>query len=99
MVVLVLKYVKPAEDVERLLPAHRDWLRRHYRDGKFICSGPREPRTGGVILANVANEVEAMKLVVDDPFFTEKVAEYEVIRFAPTMHDPRFAPFISHDER
>jgi uncharacterized protein YciI len=94
MVVLVLKYVKPLEDVERLMPAHREFLDRFYREGKFICSGPREPRTGGVILANVANEVEAMKIVVDDPFFTEKVAEYEVIRFNPTKHDPRFAPFL-----
>lgn len=94
MVVLLLKYIKPAEDVERLLPAHREFLDRYYRSGKFIVSGPREPRTGGVIVANVANEVEAMKIVVEDPFFTEKIAEYEVIRFTPTRNDPRFAAFV-----
>ena len=47
-----------------------------------------------MIIANVANEVEAMKIIVEDPFFTEKVAEYEVIRFNPTSYDPRFAPFV-----
>ena len=94
MVVLVMKYIKPLEDVERLLPAHQEFLDRFYRAGKLICSGPREPRTGGVILANVSSEVEAMKIVVDDPFFSEKVAEYEVFRFNPTKHDPRFAPFV-----
>jgi hypothetical protein len=38
--------------------------------------------------------VEAMKIVVDDPFFVEKVAEYELVRFNPTASDPRFAPFL-----
>lgn len=94
MVVLLLKYVKPIEEVERLMPAHREFLDRGFREGKFIASGERVPRTGAVILADVASELEAMKLVVDDPFFSEKVAEYEVVRFTPTRHDPRFAAFV-----
>ena len=93
MVVLLLKYIKPLEEVERLMPAHKEFLDRFYREGKIIVSGPREPRTGGVILADVDSELEAMKIVVEDPFFTEKVADYEVVRFTPTRHDPRFAAF------
>jgi len=91
---MLLKYIKPIEDVERLMPAHREFLKRYYDTGKFIVSGPREPRTGAVIIANVPSEVEAMKIIVEDPFFAEKVAEYEVIRFNPTSHDPRFSPFV-----
>lgn len=94
MFVLLLKYVKPLDEVERLMPAHREFLDRFYREGKFLCSGPREPRTGGVILANVANDVEAMKIVVEDPFFSEKVAEYEVIRFTPTRAADAFEAFV-----
>lgn len=93
MVVLLLKYVKPLEEVERLMPAHLEFLDRFYREGKFVASGPREPRTGAVILADVSSELEAMKIVVEDPFFTEKVADYEVVRFTPTRNDPRFAAF------
>jgi hypothetical protein len=40
-----------------------------------------------------------MKIIVEDPFFTEKVAEYEVIRFNPLNHDPRFAPFVEGAQR
>ena len=94
MFVLLLKYLKPMDDVERLAPAHREFLDRFYRQGKFIVSGPRDPCTGGVIIADVENELEAMKIVVEDPFFTEKVADYELIRFTPTQHDSRFAPFL-----
>jgi uncharacterized protein YciI len=94
MFVLLLKYIKPVEDVERVRPAHRAYLDGLYAQGKLIVSGPREPLTGGVIFANVPNEVEAMKMIVDDPFFTEKVADYELIRFTPTKHDARFQPFV-----
>ena len=94
MYVLLLKYLKPLDDVDRLMPAHRDFLDRFYRAGKFIVSGSRDPRTGGVIIADVDSELEAMKIIVEDPFFTEKVADYELIRFTPTKHDPRFAPFL-----
>jgi uncharacterized protein YciI len=94
MFVLLLKYIKPMDEVERLLPAHREFLDRFYRQGKFIVSGPREPRTGGVIIADVENELEAMKIIVEDPFFTEKVADYELIRFTPTKHDARFAAIL-----
>lgn len=94
MFVFVLKYLQPLEEVERWLPEHRAWLDRFYKAGKLIVSGPREPRTGGVILADVDSELEAMKIIVEDPFFTEKIADYELIRFTPTKHDPRFAPFL-----
>ena len=94
MVLLLLKYVKPLDEVERLMPEHRAFLDRFYREGKLILSGPREPRTGGVILADVDSELEAMKIVVEDPFFTEKVAEFELIRFDVDRSDPRFSAFV-----
>jgi uncharacterized protein YciI len=94
MFLLLSKYIKPIDEVERLLPAHREFLDRFYREGKLVCSGPRDPRTGGVILADVDSEVEAMKIVVEDPFFTEKVAHYELVRFNITRSDPRFAAFV-----
>jgi len=94
MVLLLLKYVKPLEEVERLMPEHRAFLDRFYRAGKLVFSGPREPRTGGVILADVDSELEAMKIVVEDPFFTSKVADYELVRFDVTRSDPRFAAFV-----
>jgi uncharacterized protein YciI len=94
MVLLLLKYVKPIAEVERLMPAHRAFLDRFYREGKLVLSGPREPRTGGVILADVDTELEAMKIVIEDPFFTEKVADYELVRFEPTRSDPRFSAFV-----
>jgi uncharacterized protein YciI len=49
--VLLLSYVKPLEEVDALMREHVAWLRRHYDAGRFVASGRRIPRTGGVILA------------------------------------------------
>jgi uncharacterized protein YciI len=94
MILILLRYVKPIEEVEALTPDHRAFVDRLISEGKVIVSGPRDPRTGGVLLTTFATEVEAMKRMVDDPFFEAGVAEYEAIRFSVARHDPRFAPFV-----
>jgi uncharacterized protein YciI len=94
MILILMRYVKPIEEVEALTPAHRAFVDRLVAEGRLIVSGPRDPRTGGVLLTTFETEVEAMKRMVDDPFFEAGVAEYECIRFKPVKHDPRFAPFM-----
>ena len=54
-----LTYVKPLEEIERLLPAHIQFLDEFYAKGKFLCSGRKEPRTGGVILCRCGSLAEA----------------------------------------
>lgn len=94
MILILLRYVKPMDEVEAQTPAHRAFVDALVAEGKVIVSGPRDPRAGGVLLTTFATEVEAMKRMVDDPFFENGIAEYEAIRFIPTKHDPRFAPFL-----
>jgi uncharacterized protein YciI len=94
MILILLRYVKPIEEVEAHTAEHRAYMEKLLGDGKLIFSGPREPRVGGVILTTLDSEVEATKLIVDDPYFENGVAEYDVIRFNPNRHDPRFAAFM-----
>ena len=94
MILILIRYVKPIEEVEAHTEAHRAFVRGLVAEGRLIVSGPREPRTGGVLLTTFETEVEAMKRMVDDPFFEHGIAEYEAIRFHPAKHDPRFAPFM-----
>lgn len=94
MYIFQLKYVKPLEQVDQLIEAHIEFLDKYYRASKFICSGRRNPRVGGIILANVDNESEVKQIISEDPFVIHKVAEYEIIEFFPTKYDPRFACFV-----
>ncbi len=85
MFVIMLNYKKPLSDVDRFVGEHRDFLERHYISGHFLLSGRKEPRTGGVILANAETKAEIEQIVRDDPFYREQIAEYEIIEFLPSM--------------
>lgn len=79
-----LTYVKPLEEVERLLPAHIRYLDAWYARGKFLCSGRKNPRTGGVILCACASREEAEQIRDEDPFYQEGAAQYTLTEFLPT---------------
>ena len=81
MFLLLLKYKVPIEQVERVTPAHREFLDQGYRAEKLLVFGPCVPRTGGVILARVKTREEADALIQEDPFFKEGIADYEVVEF------------------
>ena len=85
MFIVSLTYVSQLEEVDVYLDAHVDFLKKYYAAGKFIASGRKVPRTGGVILMNCEGLGEANAIIEEDPFFKAKVAEYEVTEFVPTM--------------
>jgi len=90
MFILMLEYVKPLKQIDELVPAHIEFLDRFYSQGKFIVSGRRKPRVGGVILANASSEEEVWGIIKQDPFYIDEAAEYEVIEFVASKYDSRF---------
>lgn len=85
MFIVLLTYTKPLEVVDALVPAHREFLQRMYQAGTFLLSGRKEPRTGGVILANATSPEALQAVLAQDPFQMHGVATYQVIEFIPTM--------------
>lgn len=94
MFVLLLTYIKPLAEVEKHLAAHREYLDRHYAAGTFLCSGPQNPRAGGVILCRAADRAAVDALVREDPFRLHGVAEYTTIEFTPTKQAAGFETFL-----
>jgi uncharacterized protein YciI len=91
MFVLLNRYLKPLDEVDRVLPAHRAFQDEWYARGVFIVSGRLEPRTGGITLARAGHRHEIDAIVARDPFVTEGIAEYEIVEFVPTRHSDAFA--------
>jgi uncharacterized protein YciI len=81
MFVLLLTYTKPLAEVDALMRAHVAWLDEHYAAGRFLVSGRRIPRTGGVILARGDDREEIEALAATDPFVSGGVATCEVVQF------------------
>jgi uncharacterized protein YciI len=79
--VIVLTYVKPLPEVDALMRRHMAWVNQQYAAGRFLVSGRRVPRTGGVILARGDDREEIEAIAAADPFVREGVATVEVIQF------------------
>ncbi len=90
MYLVLLRYVVELAEVDRHIDAHVAYLKKYYALGKFVVSGRKVPRTGGVILVSCADRNELNSILEDDPFFGAKVAEYDVVEFEPTMTAPGF---------
>jgi len=92
---VLIRYLRPPEELDRLRPAHREFLRRHYDAGRLLVSGPRVDRTGGVVLARGDSAVEVASWFQDDPYALARAAGYEVIEFTVGSHADGFERFLS----
>ena len=95
MFVIIVDYVKPLSEVDRHLEAHRAFLREQFAAGRFLASGPREPRDGGLILAQGCDRAGLETLLESDPFKREGVATYSILEFSPVMCDPALSPLLT----
>lgn len=53
--------------IDKHLANHRAFLDEGYKNNFFVASGPRNPRTGGIIIANVKNLEQLENILKQDP--------------------------------
>ena len=87
MYVVSLSYRVPQEIVDFHNDAHIAWLQKAFDDGVFIAAGRKIPRTGGLLLSQ-ADRGTLDASLAQDPFYTNGVADFEVLEF----HAGRVAP-------
>jgi uncharacterized protein YciI len=94
MFVIMVNYEKPLDIIDLHLAAHRAFLDEGYRKNYFVVSGPRNPRTGGVIVSQLADRNQLEAILKNDPYALNKVASYEIIEFNPVKYHANFLDFI-----
>jgi len=94
MIALHSVYLKPLEEVDKYLAAHRIFLKTLYDQGIAICSGPQIPRTGGFILMKAVSKTVALEIIKKDPYVTHHVAEYSAIEFECKSFAEGFDTFL-----
>ena len=95
MFIVNLTYIKPLDEVEKFLEKHIDFLNQYYTEGHFIASGRKNPRTGGIILMRAKNKDAVQEIIAYDPFYQNKIAQYDVIEFEASKYCPEFETIIS----
>ena len=94
MFLVTLTYKQPMDIVEQHVAAHRAYLEQGYQQDQFIVSGPKHPRTGGIILSQLTDRAQLQKIIEQDPFYIHGVADFDIVEFAPVKFHKNFASFI-----
>jgi uncharacterized protein YciI len=94
MYIINLNYKKSLPDVDKHIEKHKVFLKKYYDNGQFLLSGRKNPRTGGIIIANVSKQEELKGIIEEDPFYRNDIAEYSIIDFTPTQCRSEFENII-----
>jgi len=97
MFIVLLEYVRPLEELDRHVAAHRAHLAELFAARKLVMSGPQVPRNGGVIIARLETRGEVETMMQADPFIREGVATYRIIEFVARAAVPELAAFIEQE--
>ena len=81
MFVVELIYKADLAEIDAHMRAHVAFLKKHYAAGRFLVSGRKIPRDGGIILALGASRDEIEGIMKEDPFCKNGLADFRVIEF------------------
>ncbi|HXT69705.1 MAG TPA: YciI family protein [Vicinamibacterales bacterium] len=81
MFIIELTYTAPLDRIDAHMKAHMQHSRKHYAAGRFLVSGRKIPRDGGVILATGGTREEVEAIARQDPFVTAGLADVRVVEF------------------
>jgi len=88
MFVIELTYKAPLPEIDRHMKAHVAFLNRHYAAGRFVVSGRKIPREGGIIVATGGTREEIEALMREDPFVARGLADVRVVEFRASQRAP-----------
>jgi len=81
MFVIELTYKAALPEIDRHMKAHVAFLNQQYAAGRFVVSGRKIPREGGIIVASGGTREEIEALMREDPFVVRGLAEVRVVEF------------------
>ncbi len=81
MFVIELVYKADLRDIDAQMRLHMAFLKQHYAEGRFLVSGRKIPRDGGIILALGKSRDEIEAIMRQDPFCKNGLADFRVIEF------------------
>lgn len=81
MFVIELVYKADLTEIDAAMKPHVAFLNKYYKAGKFLISGRKIPRDGGIILALGDSREQIEQIMSEDPFCSRGLADFRVIEF------------------
>jgi uncharacterized protein YciI len=88
MFVLLGRYLRPVDEVEVHLDAHRQWVRDNAQAGHIVAAGREVPLQGGILIATGVTRAQVDAMIAADPYIAAGVAEYDVREYDVVMTAP-----------
>lgn len=96
-----ITYIKQIEEIEKIRPMHREYLKSGYKNKKLLLSGPHkeyEGKFGGIIIGKFNDTNEANGFAKNDPFYINKAAIYEIIEFEVPLYDQILDQYFNNEK-
>lgn len=90
MFIVSLNYICDLKEVDKILSEHVEYLKTQYKEGNFIASGRKIPRSGGIILSKLHKLEDLEKVLKKDPFKINNLAKYDIQEFVVSMTSDDF---------
>jgi uncharacterized protein YciI len=81
MFVIEITYTAALSTIDAHMAAHVAFLDEHYAAGRFVVSGRKIPRDGGIIIATGGSRQRLERIMADDPFVSRGLATVRIIEF------------------
>lgn len=94
--IIKITYTSPIEEIEKVLVEHRAFLQQGYDQKFLLCSGPLNPRVGGIVIAKAENLEKIESFFENDPYNINKLVSYEFLEFNPVKAQDFLADWISN---
>lgn len=88
MFVIELMYKAELVEIDANMRAHVNFLKKHYAAGRFLVSGRKAPRDGGIILALADSREQIEAIIREDPFVSRGLSDYRIIEFNDSQRAP-----------
>lgn len=92
---LEITYTVPLEQIETKLAEHRAFLQTGYDQGWLLCSGPQNPRIGGIVIARAPSLTALQALFANDPYQIANFADYRFVEFNPVKFQPWLEDWVN----
>ena len=80
-----IEYTAPLEIINMIVADHRKFLQGGYDQGWILMSGPKMPKTGGLVIARAPSMQAIQAFFFDDPYQQHNAATYHFVEFDPVM--------------